>query len=148
MEPIDDPSVSPFFISVTCGQDIEVADLTGAATILMSCFSFNGSEPLTMQVYKDGELIPDAGFPHTIIGADRGAFGTYTFVLSTEKCGRDTAVTRILRQGQLFELFLLQVEVNYILSQTTCNSFCICNTVKVLIRIAGFYCNYIQMTAN
>ena len=49
-----------------------------------------------MQVYKDGELVPGASFPYTIIGADIEAFGTYTFVLSTEKCGRDTPVTRIL----------------------------------------------------
>ena len=95
-----------------------------------------------MQMYKDGELIPGASFPYIIIGADREAFGTYTFVLSTEKCGRDTAVTRILRQGQLFELFLLHVETNCILSETTCNLFCICKTVKVLIHIVGFYCNY------
>ena len=105
MEPISNPSVSPFFILVTCGQDIEVPDLTGTTTILMSCTSFNGSNPLTMQVYKDGELIPGAGFSYSIAGANRDAFGTYTFVLSTEKCGRDVAVTRILRQGQLFELF-------------------------------------------
>ena len=100
MEPIGNPIVTPFFISVTCGQDVVAPDLTGAATILMSCYSFNGSEPLTQQVYKDGELIPRAGFPNTIVGADREAFGTYAFVLSTEKCGSDVAVSRILRQGQ------------------------------------------------
>ena len=104
MEPIGNPSVSQFFISGSCGQDIEVPDLTGTATVLMNCAAFNGSEPLNMSVYKDGEIIPGAGFPYTIIGADRDAFGTYTFVLSTEKCGRDMAVTRILRQGQLFEI--------------------------------------------
>ena len=104
MKPIGNPIVTPFFISVTCGQDVEVPNLTGAATILMSCYSFNGSNPLTPQVYKDGELIPGATFSpyYMIVGADRDAFGAYTFVLSTEKCGRDTAVTRILHQGQLF----------------------------------------------
>ena len=103
MEPIGNPVVSPFFISASCGQDIEVPDLTGVATILINCVIFNGSYPFTVKVYKDGELIPGAGFPYTIVGADREAFGTYTFVLSTEKCGRATAVTRILCQGQLFE---------------------------------------------
>ena len=103
MEPVSSPSVSPFFISVTCGQDVEVPDLTGAATILFNCVPFNGTNP-SNQVYKDGELISGAGFPtYTIAGANRDAFGTYTFELSTEKCGRATAVTRILRQGQLFE---------------------------------------------
>ena len=100
MEPMSNPSVSPFFISGSCGQDIEVTDLTGRPTILMNCAPFNGSNPLTMQVYKDGELILGAGFPYIIVGANRDAFGTYTFVLSTEKCGSDVAVSRILRQGQ------------------------------------------------
>ena len=100
MEPVGDPSVTPFFVSLTCGQDVEVSDLTGTVTILINCFIFNGSDPLTTQVYKDGELIPGAGFPYTIVGADREAFGTYAFVLSTEKCGSDVAVSRILRQGQ------------------------------------------------
>ena len=104
MEPIGNPSVSAFFISGSCGQDIEVPDLTGTTVILMNCAPFNGSDPLIQQVYKDGELIPGASFPYTIVGADRDAFGTYTFVLSTEKCGRDVAVTRILQQGQLFEV--------------------------------------------
>ena len=105
MEPIRNPVVTPFFISVTCGQDVEVPDLTGTETILILCSPFNGSYPLTMEVYKDGELIPNGSFYYIIVGADRDAFGTYTFVLSTEKCGRDIAVTRLLHQGQLFELF-------------------------------------------
>ena len=131
MEPIGNPSVSDFFIAASCGQDIKVTDLTGTATILINCAPFNGSGPLTMEVYKDGELILGAGFPYKIVGADREAFGTYTFVLSTENCGRDTAVTRILQQGQLFELSLVQVEVNCILPQSTCMSYCVCETVEV-----------------
>ena len=96
------PVVGPFFISLTCGQDIEVPDLTGTATILINCVPFNGSNPLTMQVYKDGELIPGAGFTYTIVSATDDVFGTYTFVLSTEGCGSTIAVSRILRQGQPF----------------------------------------------
>ena len=100
METISRARATPLFISLTCGQDIEVPDLTGTKTILINCAPFNGSYPLTMEVYKDGELIPGAGFPYAIIGANREAFGTYAFVLSTEKCGSDVAVSRILRQGQ------------------------------------------------
>ena len=101
MEPMSNPAVSlPFFMTLTCGQDIEVPDLTGTAIILMMCSPFNGSDQYTSQVYKDGELIPGAYFPYTIVGADREAFGTYTFVMSTEKCGSDVAVSRIVRQGQ------------------------------------------------
>ena len=87
---------------MTCGQDIEVPDLTGTATILMNCVAFNGSDPLTMQVYKNGELIPGAGFRYTIVSATDDDFGTYTFVLSTEGCGSTSAVSRILRQGKPF----------------------------------------------
>ena len=94
----------PFFTTVTCGQDVEFTDLIGTETILMQCTAFNGTQPLTMEVYKDGVLIPGAGFPYVITGANDDAFGTYTFVLSTERCGMATEVTRILRQGQLFEL--------------------------------------------
>ena len=93
----------PFFTTVTCGQDVQFIDLPGTTTILMQCTAFNGTQPLTMEVYKDGVLIPGAGFPFTIVGANDGVFGTYTFVLSTEKCGADTAVTNIFRQGQFLE---------------------------------------------
>ena len=53
-----------------------------------------------MQVYKDGILIPDDDFNLSISPASNDNFGTYTFVVSTEKCGSDIAVSRILRQGQ------------------------------------------------
>ena len=104
MEPMGPPPVGGPFTTVTCGQDVSFPDLTGTEFILMECTAFNGTPPLTMKVYKDGELIPGAGFPYTIVGADRDALGTYTFVLSTEQCGSDTAVINVLRQGQLFEL--------------------------------------------
>ena len=94
------PTVLPTFISLTCGQDIKVPTLLGLGNVLMQCFPFNGSQPLTMQVYKDGELIPGASFPYTIVFPNDDDFGTYTFVLSTERCGLASAVSRILRQGQ------------------------------------------------
>ena len=92
---------------MTCGQDIEVPILTGDTTILIECIAFNGTDPL-IAVYKDGVLIPGASFSYAIAGANREAFGTYTFVLSTEKCGSDIAVSRILRQGQFLEFTLAQ----------------------------------------
>ena len=99
VEPMGPPPVGGPFTTVTCGQDVTFPDLTGTEFILMECTAFNGTSPLTMEVYKDGVLIPGAGFPYTIAGADRDAFGTYTFVLSTEVCGSASAVSRILRQG-------------------------------------------------
>ena len=106
MEPMGPPPMGGPFTTVTCGQDVTFPDLTGTEFILMECTAFNGTPPLTMEVYKDGVLIPGAGFPYTITGADRDVFGTYTFVLSTESCGTDTAVINVLRQGQLFELII------------------------------------------
>ena len=104
MEPMGPPPVAGPFTTVTCGQNVTFTDLTGTEFILLECTAFNGTQPLTMAVYKDGELIPGASFPYIIAGADRDAFGTYTFVLSTEICGTDTAVINVLRQGQLFKL--------------------------------------------
>ena len=100
MAPTRDAEVIPFFIWLTCGQDVKVPFLMGETAILMECSPFNGSDPLTMEVYKDGEFIPGASFPYRIVGADSNDFGTYTFVLSTEGCGSDEAVSRILPEGQ------------------------------------------------
>ena len=101
MAPSDDPSVSPISISLTCGQDVEVPTLMGVATVLIQCTpgQYNGSDPLTMQVYKDGELIPGSTSPYKIVSPTDDDFGTYTFVLSTENCGSASAVSRILCPG-------------------------------------------------
>ena len=96
------PTVSTPFISLTCGQDLGVQTLLGVGTVLMECTAFNGSQPLTMAVYKDGELIPGAGFPYRIVSPTDDDFGTYTFVLSTEGCGSTSAVSRILRLGSIY----------------------------------------------
>ena len=97
MEPVGGPPLgNECFVSLMCGQDAELPNLTETTTILMECIAFNGSDPLTMEVYKDDILIPCASSPYIIAGANREAFGTYTFVLSTETCGSDIAVSRIL----------------------------------------------------
>ena len=98
------PTVSPFFISLTCGQDITVEILVGVASLSIGCAAFNGSEPWVMEVFKDGELIGggmigNIGFTFTMIPPSDDDFGTYTFALSTEKCDTATAVSRIIRQG-------------------------------------------------
>ena len=69
MAPSDDPLVSPISISLTCGQDVEVPTLMEVATVLIQCTpgQYNGSDPLTMQVYKDGELIPGGTSPYKIV---------------------------------------------------------------------------------
>ena len=93
------PTVNPSFISLTCGQDITVETLVGVASLSIYCAAFNGSEPLTTEIYKDGELLRGYGFTVSMLPPSDDDFGTYTFALSTEKCGTTTAVS-IIRQGQ------------------------------------------------
>ena len=90
---------TPTFISITCGQDAELPSLQGVFALIIQCLIFNGSD-LVPAVFKDGALISNS-FPLTIFPPNDDDFGTYTFSLSTEFCGTTTAVSRILRQGQL-----------------------------------------------
>ena len=99
MPPVGDPIIIPAGIALTCGQDITVPSFEGVALLIMSCAKFNGSETLTMEIYKDGELISNSLSQGFTPPTDDN-FGTYTFALSTEKCGTAIAVSRILRQGQ------------------------------------------------
>ena len=88
-------------------------------------------------MYKDDILIPGASFPYIIAGVDRDAFGTYTFVLSTEKCGSDIAVSRILHQGQFLE-FTLTHKVNCNVTKVhvyVCVHVCVCVCVCVRVRV-------------
>ena len=99
ISPTVDPSVTPGFIALTCGQDATVQTLAGA-TVSLACSIFNGSD-FTLELYKDGVLISNT-LSYDISPASDDDFGTYTFRVSN-KCGGDTAVTRILRQGQFLE---------------------------------------------
>ena len=96
--PTTPPLVFSSFISLTCGQDVTVPTLVGVEFIAFTCTIFNGSDPFTMKIFKDGIPISNS-FTH-FINPDDDDFGTYAFVLSTEKCGSDIVVSRILRQGQ------------------------------------------------
>ena len=94
---VGDPLVFPGFIALTCGQDATVRSLAGAVVSLF-CSIFNGSDPFTLGIYKDGVLISNTS-SYDIDPASDDDFGTYTFRI-LNKCGEDTKVTRILRQGQ------------------------------------------------
>ena len=96
--------VQPTFITLTCGQDVTVPTLVGVSSIIILCQIFNGSEPLTITVYKDGTIVGNS-VPHTITNPE---FGTYTVVVSTELCGTASAVSRILQQGQFFSILSMQ----------------------------------------
>ena len=99
MAPSGVPLVNPFLISISCGQDVTVDSLATVGSIVINCEAFNGTEPFAQEVYKDGELIQNGTSLSLLITPSDDNFGTYTFALSTEKCGTTTAVSRIIRQG-------------------------------------------------
>ena len=108
MVPSGVPLVNPFLISMLCGQDAIVDSLATVGSIVINCEPFNGSEPFVQEVYKDGELLQSGtSLSLLITSVSDDNFGTYTFALSTEKCGSTTAVSRIIRQGQLSRFTIL-----------------------------------------
>ena len=88
---------SSFFASLTCGQNVTLPS-TGVGTLTISCVVFNGSDPITTEVFKDGVSI-GSSFLVTISPFGDDDFGNYTFVASTKKCGSTSAVSWI-RQGE------------------------------------------------
>ena len=112
MPPAGPPTVTPFFVSITCGQDAEITSLEPVFSLIIQCSIFNGSDPVP-QVFKDGVLIGNS-FPLTIVSPTDDDFGTYTFVLTTERCGSTQAVSRIIHQGQFEHIFYLCRKYHYI----------------------------------
>ena len=97
--PFGEPIVTPFFISMGCGQDVAVDSLATVTNLIINCQPFNGSDPLIQEVYKDGELIQrKISLSLLFTSPSDDNFGTYTFALSTEKCGTVIAVSRIVRK--------------------------------------------------
>ena len=97
--PSTPPVVSSTSISLTCGQDVTVKGFTGVETLSLQCSAFNGSDITSLQIYKDGEVISSDSLTMSISYPDDDDFGTYTFVLSTRRCGSTQAVSRVLRKG-------------------------------------------------
>ena len=96
MVPSADPVVNLFLISMSCGQDATVDSLATVGAIVINCQAYNGTEPFIQEVYKDGELIQNGTSLSLVISpVSDDDFGTYTFALSTEKCGTAAAVSRI-----------------------------------------------------
>ena len=90
--------IFPTFIQLTCGQDI-VSQVVNVTAINIKCYIFNGSQPLTWKVYKDGELTQYNSTPVLINNPTDSDYGTYTFVLSSTHCGATSAVSRLLQEG-------------------------------------------------
>ena len=83
---------------MTCGQDITVPSLV-SRTVIITCSRFNGTDPNSWKIYKDGTLTQYDSVV-ALQNSTNSDYGTYTFVLITMYCGADVAVSRILQQGQ------------------------------------------------
>ena len=89
-------------IELTCGENVTVDSLISITVIRFLCTVFNGSEPLTMSIYKDGNLTNYTSAPVVINNPTDDDYGTYTFVVSSENCSPAIAVSRLLQRGQLY----------------------------------------------
>ena len=101
MVPPVNATVNNTSIELTCGENVTIDSLINITVIRFLCTVFNGSEPLTMYIYKDGNLTNYTSAPVVINNPTDDVYGTYTFVVSSENCGSATAVSRLLQRGQL-----------------------------------------------
>jgi len=90
--------VIPGFASLTCGQNITLPP-SGISSVQFFCQVFNGSRPITTEVFKDDVSISNK-FSITLTPFDNDDLGKYTFVASTERCGSTSAASWIF-PGQL-----------------------------------------------
>jgi len=89
----------PGFINIECGQELTVEPLTIPTTLSLSCSVFNGSNFHGKEIYKDGILISNSFSMNIYNVQDDEIYGTYTFRVTTKKCGSDEAISRIFCQG-------------------------------------------------
>ena len=94
MPPSSPPLVLSSFAILTCGQNVTLPS-SGVETLTISCLVFNGSDPITKEVFKNGVSI-GSSFPLTISPFGDDDFGNYAFVASTRRCGSTSAVSWIL----------------------------------------------------
>jgi len=83
-----------------CGQEIVVVPpITFPVSLALSCSLHNGSGVNGTLLYKDGVVLRDFPDPVIQVNNEDELYGTYAFVVTTEKCGSTQAVTRILYQS-------------------------------------------------
>ena len=92
--PSSPPFVFPSFAFLTCGQNITIPS-SGVDSLTIVCTIFNGSEPITTEVFKNGVSFGST-FTININAFGDEDFGNYTFVASTRRCGSTSAVSWIL----------------------------------------------------
>ena len=92
--PSGPPLVLPSFALLTCGQNITISS-SGVDSLTILCTIFNGSEPITTEVFKNGVFFGSTLTININAFTDED-FGNYTFIASTERCGSTSAVSWIL----------------------------------------------------
>jgi len=88
-----------------------VPPITFPVTLTLSCSLHNGSDVNGTLLYKDGVLLRDFTDPAITVSNENDLYGTYVFVVTTEKCGSAQAVTRILYQGESFIIFIMKIKL-------------------------------------
>ena len=100
-EPLNPAQVLATSIILTCGQNVSIGSLVYIRVIIFLCNVSNGSQPLTWNIYKDGELTEynstNVNLYATISSPTDSDFGTYTFVLSSKHCGSAMKISRLVQ---------------------------------------------------
>ena len=86
---------------LTCGENVTIKSLVNITVISFVCNVFNGTQPLTMSIYKDDNLTSYTGV-FSINNPTDDDYGTYTFVVTSEHCGSAIAVTTLRQEGQFW----------------------------------------------
>ena len=103
LPPLFQPVIDPPYRLLSCGQNITLS-LSEVTSLSFACIIFNGAQPITTEVFKNGKSI-GSRLSRTIVPFDDDDFGNYTFVASTERCGSISAVSWI-HQGQFLKLLM------------------------------------------
>ena len=100
-EPLNPAQALATSITLTCGQNFSIGSLVYISVIIFLCNISNGAQPLTWNIYKDGELTQytstNVNSYTTISSPTDSDFGTYTFVLSSAHCGSAMKISRLVQ---------------------------------------------------
>ena len=99
LPPLFQPITDSQYILLTCGQNITLSPAQ-EHYVSFSCIIYSGAQPVTTEIYKNGESMGSV-LSRTVIFTGDNDFGNYTFVASTTRCGSISAESWIL-PGQLF----------------------------------------------
>ena len=92
--PLFQPIIDSQYILLTCGQNITLSPAQ-VHYVSFACIIFSGAQPVTTEIYKNGESMGSA-LSRTVILSGDDDFGKYTFVASTTRCGSISTESWIL----------------------------------------------------